>query len=398
MSSDLPREIIMEILIRLLVKPLLRFRCVSMSWYAMIDSKNFINRHVKHSIETTTNHHVILEDWKIETVGCPTTIFSASIDEGLGGPLKVMSTPLSCRSETLYSDSCNGLIFVCNSFEAIALWNPFTRRYRKIPTMPYEPSKIYLEGQPIFGFGYDNAHDDYKIVRIMRFHPKESMKAHEDEVQVYSLRTNTWRRVQDFPHAECLFVSGCGAFASGASHWMVYMPTGNLDDMDVATNNLDDKDAYRLVAFDYVKEEFQVLPQPEYTKMFDHNIIVALIGCVCLASNIYVQDGSYTAVHEMKRYGLRDSWNKSCTVKEADIDMPCEIGNAKPLMYSKGGDKMLLEVAYGKGFRSLIWYDLLEKKGSTVEIPDIPCRFTPVVCLESLVRLGEDDEFDGVYC
>ncbi|XP_038698576.1 F-box protein CPR1-like isoform X2 [Tripterygium wilfordii] len=386
MSLELPQEIISEILTRLSVKPLLRFRCVSKSWCATIDSPDFISRHVKRSIETTTNHQLILEEWDFETRGYQSNLYSASIDERLDIFLKGLSKPLMHQSEDLFSNSCNGLIFLYNAYEAVALWNPFTRRCRKIPAEPFKTPSAKLvtpDWLSAFGFGYDSLHDDYRVVRILRFDPKDCWQAHE--VSVYSLRTNTWRSVQGFPLVGYIFLSAYSEFASGASHWLVYKPISDLDE----------KDRYVIAAFDFVKEEFYELPLPKYTEEFEQDFLIVLQGCLCVLSCNYAQDATQVTLYMMKQYGLRDSWDKLYIFKQGDL--PYEFEHAMPLIYSQRSDKLLLQVVCKEGFRSLVWYDLQEKKSSKVDICNKQSSFTVLVCLESLVRLGEDDHFDGAH-
>ena len=59
MMSHLPIEIITEILSRLPVKCLLRFLCISKSWYALIKHPDFIKLHLHRSIETNRDRTLI---------------------------------------------------------------------------------------------------------------------------------------------------------------------------------------------------------------------------------------------------------------------------------------------------------------------------------------------------
>ncbi|KAL5787349.1 hypothetical protein ACOSP7_004298 [Xanthoceras sorbifolium] len=52
----LPEDMIIEILSILPVKSLIRFRCVSKSWYALVRSSSFISKHLKND----HNIHLIL--------------------------------------------------------------------------------------------------------------------------------------------------------------------------------------------------------------------------------------------------------------------------------------------------------------------------------------------------
>ncbi|KAF5728862.1 putative F-box family protein [Tripterygium wilfordii] len=175
MVASVPLELITDILLRLPVTPLLRFRCVSRSWLAEIDGQDFIKSHVRRSIETTTNHHLILTEADIVdeldmNTYPPTRMFSASLDKGLGQPLKALSNPLiSVKWRTEILGSCNGLLLLQNNDQDLVLWNPFTRRYKTMPTEPIDtPTTLRNQGSPTYGFGYDTIHDDYKVVRIMQ--------------------------------------------------------------------------------------------------------------------------------------------------------------------------------------------------------------------------------------
>ncbi|KAL7166820.1 hypothetical protein ACSBR2_037484 [Camellia fascicularis] len=58
---SLPEEIITDILSRLPVRLLLRFRCISMHWRALIDSSDFVKLHLNRSIETNTTLSFIIK-------------------------------------------------------------------------------------------------------------------------------------------------------------------------------------------------------------------------------------------------------------------------------------------------------------------------------------------------
>ena len=60
MSDYLPKEMELEILQRLPVKSLIRFRCVSKSWNSLITSSAFINSHLTRSLSLPSNSYKLI--------------------------------------------------------------------------------------------------------------------------------------------------------------------------------------------------------------------------------------------------------------------------------------------------------------------------------------------------
>ncbi|KAM7523264.1 hypothetical protein LguiA_013166 [Lonicera macranthoides] len=59
--SDVPEDILADILSGLTVKILLQFRCVSKQWCALISSDDFIKSHLTRSIEANTNCIIVIK-------------------------------------------------------------------------------------------------------------------------------------------------------------------------------------------------------------------------------------------------------------------------------------------------------------------------------------------------
>ncbi|PHT57844.1 hypothetical protein CQW23_00207 [Capsicum baccatum] len=88
--------------------------------------------------------------------------------------------------------SCNGLIFLANSEGYSFLWNPTTRKYK---TLPYFTSrwKKYIVS---YGFGYDELHDDYKVVGVSdNYIMRPNGISDDTEVKIYSLKSDSWTNV-----------------------------------------------------------------------------------------------------------------------------------------------------------------------------------------------------------
>lgn len=66
--------------------------------------------------------------------------------------------------------SCNDLIALLNSDEDLALCNPWTGKFKRIPDSDIEsPNDFHICGCPIFVFGHDLINHDYKVFRLAIF-------------------------------------------------------------------------------------------------------------------------------------------------------------------------------------------------------------------------------------
>lgn len=112
--------------------------------------------------------------------------------------------------------SCTGLL--CLSFsipknERIILWNPFTRKYKKLSTT--RVSKLRLSPAYRYGIGYDDANNDNKVLKVIPSYGLEYCRRIGNEAEVYSLRLNSWKGVENFPYSDYKFLrSAC--FVNGS--------------------------------------------------------------------------------------------------------------------------------------------------------------------------------------
>ncbi|THG21706.1 hypothetical protein TEA_015018 [Camellia sinensis var. sinensis] len=359
--SSLPEEVLADILSRLPVKQLLRFRSVSSLWRALIDSSDFVKLHLNRSIETKSNLSLILRDnhrlYSIEFDSLSSAVTAVQLDHH----------PLRCQDYgTEVWGSCNGLLCLANALDTLVLWNPSNRNSRRLPHAAVEFQNLskYYENR-IYGFGYDSGSDDYKVVRIV------AIKGVNDdyfdyEVKVYSLKSNSWHRAKKFPHFPNLKKSG-GALAGGALHWVV------TEELEVYTAGL-------IVSFDLCREEYGFVPQPDYSDMNFFMSVQELEGCLSVLCYYYL-----AGVHlwVMKDYGVKESWTKLVTVAEPGVVRPPPY--MRPLVYSKNGGERLLE----QDMEGLLWYDLKRKRVvKNVVIHGIEELVQVEMCVGSLVPIN----------
>ncbi|XP_059288568.1 F-box/kelch-repeat protein At3g23880-like [Lycium ferocissimum] len=179
-------DFLTEILSRLPVKSLLRFKSVSKSWFSLICSPEFIKSHLSLSAKNNntdyTNYRVMLRiaqpEFNLKDCSLKSLLHDESVIEesNLDYPMKDSSISF------LIEGSVNGLICLVSGAEELVLWNPSIKTYKKLPVLI---SKMRDSYRSTYGFGYDEIHDDYKVVCIIsRLHDFK-------EVNMYSLKNNS---------------------------------------------------------------------------------------------------------------------------------------------------------------------------------------------------------------
>ncbi|XP_016473789.1 F-box/kelch-repeat protein At3g23880-like [Nicotiana tabacum] len=130
----------------------------------------------------------------------------------------LIPTELDFACEDTFGDryrilgSCDGLFCICRDFEDLFLWNPSTRKLKELPSSGINVLRD-SEGIDIsYGFGYTECQSDYRVVEIVR-----NENSNRYNVSVYSLRTNSWKRIQEY--LSIIFWDHSGKFVNGKLHW-----------------------------------------------------------------------------------------------------------------------------------------------------------------------------------
>ncbi|XP_059632197.1 F-box protein CPR1-like [Cornus florida] len=363
--SDIPMDVVADILSRLPVKPLIRFRCVSKPWYALIDSSGFVKLHLKRSKETNTNRSLILKSDKLYSVDLD------SLDHAveLGHPFNYKGFDIDVLG------SCDGLLCLYDPFYSahFVLWNPSTRKLHNLPTSRFE-----FSGNPcslsgflfVYGFGYDAVYDDYKVVKMVQYYGKDDHLLDRElkdfrEVKVYSMKSNSWRRVKDFPYYLSKYQIS-GVFISGALHWVVNQRSESPSCM-----------AALIASFDIGSEEYGLVPMPEFS---DKNFYMTLIDLgICLC--VFCEYVSHADVWVMKEYGVEESWTKLLSIAKGGEIM--SFHHRMPVAYSNSGKEVILR----QDGAELLLYDFEKEKVKKIKIPGLPRFGSTHLCLGSLVPL-----------
>ncbi|XP_009355013.2 F-box protein CPR1-like [Pyrus x bretschneideri] len=369
--SDFPPEILFDILSRLPPKDLIRFLCVSKAWNALIRHHRFIEAHLQRSIQTNSFRTILLEskdDYR------PSNFFSSAFDDSeTFGPVVEIELPLKCPDDytEILGCSINGVVCVHNGMRKnLALWNPSIQKFKKIPLPTFEIElQASLYGVPEYGFGYDSANHDYKILAIVNFDWTDDATM-SSQVSLYSLKFNSWKRIPKLP---------CDGF---------YVQSWDVVFLDGAMSCLmreSDSEKYRckIVALDLASEKYMEFGTPVVDE--DDNLMMSLKvlgGSLCICVHHYFANSD---IWIMKEYGVTKSWTLLYSFEKGG--MP-HVGFGKPLVFSKNGEMVVL--VYVERTTVVFRCDLKKKRAKQVRICGLPTSFDGTICAGSLSLLDGD--------
>ncbi|XP_024044693.1 F-box/kelch-repeat protein At3g06240 [Citrus clementina] len=212
-NKTIPHEIIFEILLRLPVKSLCRFKCVSSSWLALISDPQFVML----QLHRNKRRNLILSNLSGNSA------YNYSIDEEklvsveLDFPLEQDANRDGSGYLARIVGSCNGLVCTTPKPKIFFVLNPLTRESKRIPDVPFEP--FPRSSDDLYGFGCTA--EDCKFIKVS-FGLKPNMS-----VAIFSLRMNSWRRVLASGYTRPL-INVPGTLTNGALHWRLQKHGGDF--------------------------------------------------------------------------------------------------------------------------------------------------------------------------
>ncbi|XP_058739956.1 F-box protein CPR1-like [Vicia villosa] len=297
-SVHLPEELIIEILLRLTVKNVLRCKCVCKSWFSLISNPNFATSHSQLAASPTDKLVCLRNNSE--------TLLSIDFNASLNNDSSYASLShefLPPRSYSEIGGSCRGFIFLLSYPDFFYLWNPSTGVHKNIPPSPNSITIVsgsYLETF-LYGLAYDHSTDDYLVVlgscdcRHLDYRIPCSIS-----FEIFSLRDNNWKYIEVDSHL--IIQYGCdsnaGLLLNDSIHWMVRnweVPTHVYFDVIIA---FDLKESRMLeIALPY---GFDYKDYPS-----NHNLLV-LGGLICAS----IVEMHTIKIWVMKKYAVHSSWTK----------------------------------------------------------------------------------------
>ncbi|OMO85476.1 hypothetical protein COLO4_21605 [Corchorus olitorius] len=333
MEKDVPLEITEEILSRLPMKSLSRFRCVSKQWLL------HINQRSTKTLVNIVNNQLCSVDLKTLDI-----------------------TNHDCLSTTQLPDielvgECDGLFCLhSRKTDTTILWNMSTGECRTLPPVP--PYYCYNYELHMVGFGYDPRSDDYKVLRINKRSTKETVAlSYRLRSDYFGVKPNYWNTSGFNPH--CVR----GVYASGALHW--------LGDVVLAF-----KREQLLLAFSLETASTRMLAFPELDEGYVLRSIGVLGGQLCLMTGNELQ----VRVWMMDEYGNHQSWRSMFSIPNLNVERkPREpiVGPSYSLLsYGANVYQVLLVMDDDKIFD----YNVKKQEARRISIPGFHTFFQAYIC------------------
>ncbi|TMW92714.1 hypothetical protein EJD97_012656 [Solanum chilense] len=297
MAIHFSEVILMDILSRLPVKSLLRFKCVSKFWEKLISDPYLKMKHLNRA-KNDQDSQKLLTSLSCRNNGicsmycCPLSPVQLVEDvQKLDFPSN--PTPFPCTIHCCY----DGLAVMevpgnLNEDTTFLLWNPSTRESIELPSPEFRLNKSSR-----FGLGYDSTSGKYKIVQIFQ---------HMDlPCEIFVLKGGSWKRSVKHPHGiySLMFPVQFLTFAHAAFHWIAMSRNHAV-----------------MVSFSILNEVHGEIPLPEEFSVTDVIGVTLLDGMLSLHSNRPCdQSNSTIKLWVLKEYGIKKSWIPFLSIEDPYI-------------------------------------------------------------------------------
>ncbi|XP_026398394.1 F-box protein At3g07870-like [Papaver somniferum] len=231
--NNLPTDIILDILTRLLIESILEYKLVCRAWRNLVSGHpSFSQLHLSHLNHSAADSgklgFLVLDDYQdfhyfeYNENNDDETPFHSITRININPPFRFSYRVVG---------SLNGLICLYEyKYDIACICNPLTKEYVLLPKVDYDHEFSHWS----IGFGYNASTNEYKVVELYKLRGEIGFM----EVAVYTLGNGKgWRYVGRLDTKFFNICYGDGVFAYGALHWM-------------------DKKGERVFVFNLTKEKF----------------------------------------------------------------------------------------------------------------------------------------------
>ncbi|KAK6921277.1 F-box associated domain, type 3 [Dillenia turbinata] len=363
-TNCLPNDIVVDILSRLHVKTLSRFKCVSKSWCNLISNPDFINLRRGRTHGQKPLQLVSYSDKSLLQMTCYSYLNKEPPSVHNECHFKVDSEIVNVHSSPKGSLACyrdNGVVHVCN---------PSTGERLTLP----KGSAVNAR-QPILGFAYLPLTNEYKVVQLFFVQGGREVLFSDFEIQCEILtlthnanpESHSWKLVNGkcpYPVHEW----NHPAFVNETLHW-------TLNPVYVS---LYERGCPLIVSFNVRTEDFRVITGPESCSWSDscNSCVAELKGSLAFVASCSYER-FWFGVWVMKDYS-HHLWTKEFTINMKRIDYFGDFNYLHdflpiPKDMSDEDSKILIECRHKQ-----YWYNIESQSFTRVVLPikhNKECKF-----------------------
>ncbi|XP_023638935.1 putative F-box protein At3g49980 [Capsella rubella] len=253
--SELPRDLLEEILCRVPATSLKRFRSTCKQWNRLLNDKKFLKKHC----DKAAKHYTVLS-LTDESRLC---LLNVNFHSGVPNSLEVTWDELSLIDQSKSHQvnikqvfHCDGLLLctIKDNTIFVVVWNPCTGQTKWIPT-----SKDCSFHDFVLGYHQDKqtGNKSYRILSYKSYH------CGDQEFQVYDIDSNSWRSINVTPIPNYNFAYPYYRVSlNGKTYWF----------------GVDEKEEeLGLISFDYATERLERLHLPYQFYRYD-DLYLSVVG------------------------------------------------------------------------------------------------------------------------
>ncbi|XP_058187772.1 putative F-box/kelch-repeat protein At1g12870 [Rhododendron vialii] len=295
MDEEMPEDALTEILSRLPVKSLLRFKSISKHWYSLIQSPCFISLH--HNRSPKNESLLVLRSVKTTSAFAPITLALSVVSNKT--PVLDLDLPFGGQPASWLNlfGSSNGIVCLFNSSTKIMmLCNPAMREFKVLPQPPF-----HTRYTSHLRFAFDPKTNDYKVLRVVASYDPMAFTFTlcVGRVQIYHMSTDTWREIVAVVPEEILQCSQRWCWSSASLNGVFYW-VANCQGEIIAFHMSDE-----LFERVFLPEDIRTNPWSSLSILGDSLALVTVeFGRMESCLEIWVRDGN----------GVKDPWNKKYSI------------------------------------------------------------------------------------
>jgi molecular chaperone HtpG len=239
-NTYIPDDIAFSIQSKLPLKSLKRFECVHKSWSLLFENTHFMNM-FRNNFLSSNRHYYDGSPLLLKVATWPhyqqlQVLYTLSGDRFKNMVKLDFSNPFDDKTyiDLFGFGSINGIILLHQycGYKHV-LWNPATQKFKLLPLslvdsyVPDDVKRSLTFVSYLHGFGYDFVTDDYKVIRYLFFPDLETMhhrclgnKYFDPLWEIYSLRSNSWRKLDVDMPPSLNITEGTHVYMDGVCHWL----------------------------------------------------------------------------------------------------------------------------------------------------------------------------------